>query len=364
MIQIHIELLQQGMVTARDIFSTDGTLILPKQSVLTQDNINRLREAGFDSLYVQNPHLPSLEPFDRHVEKIKIEAASIIHRECADIRLDRKVNFTCINNISEMIIDCVLSSKNLLIHLSDIRAHHDYTFGHSVNVCLLSIMTGIKMGYENSALHELAVGALLHDLGKLLVPNEIIAKPAPLTAEEWKIMRQHVALGYAMVTDQEDRVSSRSAAVILQHHENQNGKGYPSGLSGAEIDEYAKIAAVADMYDAITASRTYRPASYQHDAYHAMIAAKGIRLDPLIVDVFLNNVAEYPVGTVVLLSTCEIAVVIESFADPKEKPMVKIIADKYKRSAPGLGRLVDLKKETGISILRILGAEEIFSIKD
>ncbi|MFH0975728.1 MAG: HD-GYP domain-containing protein [Spirochaetota bacterium] len=341
MIRININLVRQGMTTAGNIYSVDGTLLIPINTTLTGDYIRKLKQEGFDSIYVQNPHIKGLEPFDREIERIKAEATSIIHRECADIRSDKKLNLSCIYNISEMIVDCVLSNRNLLIHLSDIRAHNDYTFGHSVNVCMLSIMTGIKMRYNNTQLHELSVGALLHDIGKLLIPDEILSKPSKLVGDDWKIMRQHVTLGYEIVMEKTGNVSPRSGNIILQHHENYNCRGYPAGLCSDEIDEYAKITAVADMYDAITADRTYRPASYHHDAYHSILAAKGVRFDQEIVDVFINNVAKYPIGSVILLSTFETGTVIESFAETQDQPVVKVIADEYRRSLAGNGRIID-----------------------
>jgi HD-GYP domain-containing protein (c-di-GMP phosphodiesterase class II) len=222
-------------------------------------------------------------------------------------------------------------------------------------------MTGIKIGYSDGQLYELSVGTLLHDLGKLLIPKNILEKPARLSHEEWKIIRQHVKLGHELIMDKPGQVPQRSANIVLQHHENFNCKGYPNGLCSEEIDEYAKIAAVADMYDAITASRTYRRASYQHDAYHSILAAKGTRLDPRIADVFMNNIAKYPIGSVVLLSTSETGTVIESFTDFPDRPVVKIIADDYKNALPD-GRTIDLRKESDITIIRILDADEVFSI--
>jgi len=174
------------------------------------------------------------------------------------IEQKHSLNIRVIKETVSDIVDELLNNRDILFSLSDIRAFDDYTFAHSVNVCILAIMTGITMGYSHTQLNELGVGALLHDIGKLRINLKILNKPGELTRNEFREIKQHPEFGFRILRDYED-LSLLSTHVAYQHHERWDGQGYPRNLVGENILEYARITAVADVYDALLANRPYRP---------------------------------------------------------------------------------------------------------
>lgn len=182
-----------------------------------------------------------------------------------------------------------IENRHVLAHLSSLRIHDSYTFGHSINVCLLSVLVGIKMRLSGGQLVELASGALLHDLGKMLVPQEILTNPGPLTADEWRIVRRHGEEAFAILSRQWE-LPFTAAQIACQHHENYDGSGYTRGLAGDGIHLYARIVAVADNFDAVTSDRPYRRAYLPHEACDILRRSRRTKLDPRIVDTFLEAV--------------------------------------------------------------------------
>jgi len=171
------------------------------------------------------------------------------------------------------LIEELLANCNIMVNLVDIRTNDEYTFGHSVNTCILSIITAINMGYHPARIRLLAVGAILHDLGKVMVPSSILNKPGKLTEEEFLQIQKHSEYGYDLLSNN-DCFSELSKKVVLHHHERFNGSGYPYGLAGSDIHEFSAIVGICDMYDALTADRVYRRAFSTRDAFE-MLSASG-----------------------------------------------------------------------------------------
>ncbi len=223
-------------------------------------------------------------------------------------------------------VDEVCANRNLLIHLTDIRAYDDYTFIHSVSVSILAVFAGIGLGYGESKLKELALGGLLHDVGKMFVPKEILNKPAKLTEDEMEIMKGHSLLGFELLRKNPE-VSLLVAHMAFQHHERPNGSGYPRGLQGDEIHEYANIIAIADVYDALISDRPYRRGIMPHEAYEVLLELTRTQLDLNILKVLFNYVAIFPVGSLVQINTGEIGVVIKVRQQFPLNPQIRIILD-------------------------------------
>jgi len=244
--------------------------------------------------------------------------------------------------------------------LSAIRIHDDYTFGHSLNVCLLAVILGFKLGLPERLLAELAVGALLHDLGKVLIPAAILKKAGRLTDEEWLLVRRHGEQAGEILRRQWS-LPPAAARIARQHHESFDGSGYPCGLAADEIDPHARIVAVADIFDAVTADRPYRGAFLPHEAYEIILGSRGAKLDPRVVDVFADSVVLYPAGSAVVLDTGEIGVVVRVLPKLPARPIVKIVYDKAGNRQTGPERLVDLTAELTRFVVRVFGPDEAFA---
>lgn len=356
MLRLSIENLQTGLTVARNIYNANGNLLLAANVILDEHLIARLQELDIDSVYVKNPYA-DYEPQELLDEETRIKTVKIARKTFETFKKSKIVNVAEVGQAARMIIDDVLCNKNSLIHLTEIRTHDDYTFGHSINTCLISIVIGLKMGLSMPKINELAIGVILHDIGKMMIPIELLNKTTPLLAEEWQEIQKHASNGFDILRK---TISLPAAHVAFQHHENYDGSGYPRKISKEDIHQYARIAAVADLYDAITSDRPYRPAMLPHEAYEVMVGSRGVKLDPGITDIFLETVALYPVGSMVLLDNGDIGVVIEVYPKLQTRPLVQIIMDKNKRKVSG--RCLDLSKELTRFIAKVLEPKEIIKL--
>jgi HD-GYP domain-containing protein (c-di-GMP phosphodiesterase class II) len=318
--------LQPGQVIGRDIFNADGDVLLRWGIVLTEKYIKRLIELGIYSVYIENPYVKEITIPEAINERIRIKAIKILKDNFLRIKASNILDVREFSAIANVVVDEVCANRNLLIHLTDVRAYDDYTFIHSVNVSILAVFAGIGLGYGKTKLKELALGGLLHDVGKMFVPKEILNKPAKLTEAEMEIMKGHSLLGFELLRKNPE-VSLLVAHMAFQHHERPNGSGYPRGLQGDEIHEYANIIAIADVYDALISDRPYRRGILPHEAYEVLLELTRTQLDLNILKVFFKYVAIFPVGSLVQINTGEIGVVIEVRQQFPLKPQIRIILD-------------------------------------
>ncbi|KAB2953359.1 HD-GYP domain-containing protein [Heliorestis acidaminivorans] len=326
--KISIEQLTPGMILARSLYSSDGKTLLGAGITVSAPFIKRLQKIGIPAVFIKDQlidDLPLPQVISEEVRNATIKTVRDIFQR-VQLAGENKINAKEVKKAVSRLLDEVISNRHILIHMSDIRSHDDYTFGHSVNVAVLSIMTGLAMGYNELQLRDLACGALLHDLGKMLVPLEILNKPGALTDDEFREIQKHSNYGFELIRNQREEFSSLSAHVAFQHHERFDGSGYPRGLKGEGIHEYARIVAIADMYDALVADRVYRKAFLPYQAHEMILAATTHHLDPTIAQSFLQNIAIYPIGSVVQLSSLEIGIVVDVNKLFQTRPVVRLIA--------------------------------------
>lgn len=357
MFRISLRHVHPGLIVARNIYHANGTLLLGRDIELDNRIIARLINMGVDSVYVKNPYFDK-EPEEVLSEKTRIETVKITQKSFEIYRKTGTLDLNDLQRVTKMLVEDVMDNRNALIHLTDIRTHDDYTFGHSINTCVISTMIGVKLHLKENQLKELALGVLLHDLGKILWPKELLNKKEPLTATERQQIEQHAQSGFDLLR-QKGIIPMPSAHVAFQHHENFDGTGYPRGLAGDDIHRYAKIAAIADLYDAITSDRPYRLAMLPHEAYEVVLGSRGTKLDPAITDVFLENVALFPIGAMVLLDSGETAVVTAVHPGLAARPVIKIILDKFGQQITDQNTTLDLTKELTRFIVKVFKPEEI-----
>jgi len=228
--------------------------------------------------------------------------------------------------------------------------YDEYTFYHSVNTTILALLLGMGKGYNQSRLLELGMGVLMHDIGKTSVNVEILNKEGKLTEEEFEEIKKHTTYGYDLIRKNRD-FSVNSAHVAFQHHERWTGGGYPRGLCGREIHELGRIAAVADVYDALVSKRAYRDALEPYQAYEYVLFQSGYLFDPEIVKIFSRHVSLYPVGTGVELSNGMRGNVIRQNKGIPDRPVVRTI---YRGDEPLLIPVdFDLTKSLNILISKV-----------
>ncbi|MGB9849144.1 MAG: HD-GYP domain-containing protein [Moorellaceae bacterium] len=348
--KLPISYLTPGMILARPVYGQRGVLLLNRGVSLTSFDISALRRHGVLAVYVEGPLSEEELRGARTVmeEEIRVHTMNVV-RSWAENGL-RRANFASVVEQVKSVIDEILAGKMPAVALSEISAADSYTFAHSVDVCVLSVATGVRLGYRRDELLKLGIGALLHDLGKSRVPPEILNKPGKLTPSELNEIKKHPVWGYKMLREEMDEwVDSVSATVVLNHHERYDGSGYPRGLKGKNIHLTAAVCAAADMYNAITTDRVYRPALPPHEAYEMLMGAGGSALDFRAVTAFLSCVDPYPPGTLVRLSSGDIAVVLSNDPALPFRPVVLLVAT---------GETIDMRKELALVIKEPLPPEE------
>ncbi|MDR3590397.1 MAG: HD domain-containing protein, partial [Negativicutes bacterium] len=239
MLRIALEYVQPGMIISRNIYNANGSLLLGRDLVLDANFIKRLTNLNIDAIYVKNP-LCDIEPAEEILhETTRVKAVKFTKAAFESFQKTQNLNVVGMAQILQKMIEDILSHKNVVIHLTDIRTRDDYTFGHSINVCLIAAMIGVKMRLNEQQLYELALGALLHDVGMMMISPALVNKKQRLSAEEWGVIKEHSALGFEILRKQ-GSVPLVAAHVAFQHHENYDGSGYPRNMSKDEIHRYAR----------------------------------------------------------------------------------------------------------------------------
>jgi putative nucleotidyltransferase with HDIG domain len=243
--------------------------------------------------------------------------------------------------------------ESFLIGLTNIKNINEYTLNHSVNVCVLALALGRRLGLSRHELTELGVGALFHDLGKLDIPNDILDKPGALDSRERTIIETHSQRGAERLVSLAIRHGIPSAAIqiALEHHEKHDMSGYPLFARKKSVGLYGKIVKVIDYFDALTTKRGYRIKAFTPEEALKMMAEKsGVEFDPVILKAFIQMVGAYPIGSPVFLSTGEMGIVVEANEDPAypKRPLVKLITDIDGNFLDGpVVNLVETDPETG-----------------
>jgi len=350
MLRLATELLSPGMIVGRSITDDKGRVLLTAGQVLNARYIKRIKELKQNSVYIEDqlgieesPILVSPVTISRATQTLKNT-----YEACAK---KGKANLAPMQSQIDNIIDDLLFNDNLLIGITDIKSHDDYTYQHSVNVCVLAIILGISNGYNRSQLQTLGTGALLHDIGKINIPLDILNKPGSLTDEEYMVVKKHSLDGYKIIRNSSE-IPLLSAHIALEHHERVDGKGYPRNLVQENIHEYGLIVTVADIFDALVSDRPYRRGFNNHEAMKIVNQSKNTQLSPKFVDMLAKHVNLYPTGTVVTLTTGDLAVVTQENHNHYSTPQVKLLfnADQqvYDKGIP-----IDLAADTTISISSI-----------
>ena len=257
------------------------------------------------------------------------------------------------------IIDSTIRNRNALLNLYKLRAHDEYTYTHSVNVAILTVILGRSMGWGREEQMQLGTAALFHDIGKERIPQYILRKPGRLTDAEYRIVRRHPEEGYAMLQEQPG-FTAKVLLPVLEHHEKHNGTGYPGGLAGDQIDPLSALVTIADIYDALSSDRIYKKRVVPQRALQILYAMRDDEIRSGLVEQFIKCLGVYPVGSLVRLNNGDYGVVTEVDSDRLLLPKIRIFLDEQRKAVQP--RLVDLalcaERGEGISINACLDPRE------
>jgi HD-GYP domain-containing protein (c-di-GMP phosphodiesterase class II) len=347
------------MRLGKKIYSEEGKVLLTEKAELTQPIIDRLRRYGILYLYIVDPQTDDIVVNDPISDETRQRVMSEIRYHFRRIMMEsvprksvRQPFFgKAFKEVLGMIIDDVSQNPNAMIMLTDLSITDLYLYRHSLNVCIYATVLGIASGYSTSDLAALGLGGLLHDIGKTKIPIELLNKPGPLRDSEIAVMKTHTDIGFKLLKD-EPNIPLSSAHCALQHHERLDGSGYPRGIRGGEIHEFAKWIALIDAYDAMTSYRCYRPGLLPHQAIDVLSAEAGKLFDERMLDLFRKKVAIYPIGITVELSTGESGVVVDLNSNCPERPVVRILQDADGREVR-VPYEIDLSNHLSVTIAKV-----------
>lgn len=264
------------------------------------------------------------------IKKVYFHAVSFSKGVMTKIKAGEKVNIKKAKRVVENMVDHLLEEENLLIGMTAIKDYDEYTYHHSVNVSILSVALGQRIGMNKKMLTELGLVALFHDIGKIDIPPEILNKSSSFTEDEWKLVKRHPVWGVRALLKLRglDQTAIRSSIVAFEHHMNYDFSGYPRARHYEDLDLYSRIVSVVDQYDAMTSARVYsRIPLPPGKALSIMMERSGKQLDPLLFKFFVNMVGVFPIGSLVMLNTKELGLVYESDTVFPDRPRVMIIVD-------------------------------------
>jgi putative nucleotidyltransferase with HDIG domain len=247
-----------------------------------------------------------------------------------------------------------------MVSLTRLKKHDPYTAMHCMNVCTLVVAMAMADGVDPAILPMITSAALLHDVGKTRVPLEILNKPGRFEPHELQEMRKH-AVHSGDILRENGGFTEEAIAIATQHHEMMNGSGYPNGLKGDEINSFARYTAVADVYDALTAKRVYKPAMPMHQALLRIHKNRGTEFDDRAVELFVRALGIYPVGSLVEMNTKEQAVVFEPNPENSRKPVVGLLTlpTQKPRAAPMIVDLAKRSEAEDREIVKVLDPDQI-----
>lgn len=321
--------LREGMKLCKTLYGKKDEVLLSAGIVLTQTYINRIMLLKYNGIYIEDDLSKDIEVANVISDELKhktikgikdVFVLSTLNHARGKIRYN---NLDSSKKLVENIVNEILESKNLMVNMIDLKLFDEYTYYHSVNVTVLSIVLGVAMKLNKEELYKLGLAALLHDIGKVFIPIEILNKPARLTKEEFEVMKGHSEIGYKHVRENYE-LQSKSYVGILQHHERYDGKGYPEGRTGENISLFGRIISICDVYDALTSDRPYRKGMLPSEAMEYIMGNNQVMFDPNMVRLFMKKVAPFPVGMCVRLSNNYTGIVLENYEDFCMRPRLRI----------------------------------------
>ncbi|MGI6632732.1 MAG: HD-GYP domain-containing protein [Bacillota bacterium] len=324
-----------GAILAMPVHGSEGQLLIEKGIRLTLGSINSLKRRGFTRVAIQDEFLRDVEVNDTIHEETRRTAIRSLGIVASNMLRGTPGDIQPIREALDSIIDDLRSNPRAAIGLHSICSFDETLYTHGINVCVLSIAIAEGMKLPESTLRQVGMGALLHDVGKILIPKPILDKPSLLTDDEYSLIKTHAMKGFEMLQTCYN-VGAVAAHGALDHHERLDGSGYPRGLKGDNIPIIGRIVATADVYDAMVSERPHRQRHLPEAVRKYMQENRGSLFDGDAVDAMLRRVAAYPIGSILSLGGGFVAVVISQDPRDNSRPVVRVV------SGPGITETQDI----------------------
>ncbi|WP_426451406.1 HD domain-containing phosphohydrolase [Paenibacillus sp. S-38] len=329
-----------GKQLKQDVFNHGGVVILPAGTLLTEEHLELIGKHGIDpsQIVILEPHRVSSPKASDSLAQTVRKAAEQSRMLFEQTALTKKIPVMELRGAILPAVQQIAANDDVFTLFEAVKAQDEYTYQHNIGVGALSTLIGRWMGLDETELNILSLGATLHDVGKVNIPLEILNKPGKLTSEEYALVKKHTVYGYDLLKETVG-LNYRIALIALQHHEREDGEGYPLGLHKNQTDPLSKIVAVADVFHAMSSKRPYHEPMPFTDVVERMRQGVFGQLNPEIVTVFLNGVAQRLLGREVLLTDGRVGEVVLIHPNDKTSPLVKTGSS-----------FVDLSKERHVAI--------------
>ncbi len=324
-----------GESLAMPVHGDGGRLMLATGMRLTSALISALRKRGYTRVAIQDELMHDVEADETIREETRQLTIRALDTATGNVLRGTPGDLRPIRNAVDAIINDLRDNPKACVGLYSLCSFDEETYTHSINVCVLAVSAAQTLGRPPSELRQVGVGALMHDIGKVLVPRHILNKPALLTDDEYALVKTHAAKGFELLQSCYD-VGAVTAHAALDHHERLDGSGYPRQVKGDNISEIGRITAAADVYEAMTSDRPQRRAVLPEAVYAFIMEKRGILFDGDIAEPLFKRVALYPTGTILSLWGGYVAVVVKQDPRSNNRPFVRIV------SGPGILRPTDI----------------------
>lgn len=353
---VKTDTITQGTYLGKPIYNDKGKILLNEGVMLEQKLLKRIIGMGINYIYIEDQKTNDIAVSRPISAKMRNKAMNAIEQNFLELKSGQfKSNSAALDRVASdfkhLIRDIIFEikgNKDLLVLLADVYAYDHYIFTHSLNVTMYTIAIGMKLNLPEKELEILGLGAILHDVGKMKTPEQILFKPSRLTPEEFEEIKKHAKDGFEILR-KVPTLSLIVAHCAYQHHERLDGSGYPRGIKDKEIHLFGKIIAVADVYDAVTSNRIYRKAMLPHEGLEILYSGAGTLFDQKIIEAFRKAVAVYPSGITVVLNDGRKGIVCKQNVGLSDRPIIRILEEKgIEISQP---YEIDLKEKLDIMII-------------
>lgn len=319
----------------KNVYCDDGRLLLGKDVQLTSTLIDKLIDNDVFTVFIEDALSQGIEvsgiieeeKMNHCIRKVKDVMLNIAVNDNKGVKtMIQEKDIETVSQIIKELIEALEDSEQTLYTVVDLMGADMYTYKHSVNVAVLSILTCRSLGYDYQLTKHIAMGALLHDIGKTSVKDGLIQKVEALTKAELKEVHQHVVYGYDMIKN-EISLSGYTKQIVRLHHEKRDGSGYPLGLEETEIPDFVRIVTICDMFDAMTASRVYKKKMPVYEVLDILMAESVYRLDPVLLQMFTKNICVYPPGSGVTLRDGRLGLVVAYNQYNPTRPKIRLFED-------------------------------------
>ncbi len=331
------------MTLAQPVFNMNGTKLLSEDAVLTEKMIQRLRNAGAKRLWVTDDSFSFLQEFGP--QKIVGEAVKELDKAKAQIVAGKAFDVQVINEVAHELVEQIIINEMPFSEMVRMKSTETGVFEHMVDVSLLSVITAKSMGMDRLDMRFLCFASLIHDVGKLLVPGEILGKPDKLSDSEMRVVKKHPQIGYDILSGI-DGINKHAPVVALQHHERLDGSGYPDSIKGTQIHLYSRIVAIADIYTALIREKVYRPRLPVYEAGGILWSQADGGLDRSLTSNFLRNVVAFPLRSMVKLNNGLVGKVVYQNSDFPTRPIVSVD-----------GEIIDLAETPTVFVTEVVAYE-------